>query len=234
MSSGATFRGKISFINQEKQFATIDYLQGSKEKSVNFKTTIEDSGKKPHQFRVGDVVSFQLRLSDRGDKMTPYQIKFLHNESIDLLIQHAAFENRFTGYLKKIDDQYYIKEVDSYIFFPLQLSPWEQHPVATAENQLISFSLVNLDRPNAIAATLFSHVFIPQFKTAEVYYENQTPLKATVSRVTPHSIYVDLFEGAMQGKLPVVGESDKQLQPGDTLEVLISFLSPQKLAIKKV
>ena len=234
MSTDTIYRGKVSFVNQEKQFGTIDYLQGAKEKSVNFKTTESDSGKKPHQFRVGDVVNFQLRLSDRGDKMTACKIKFQHNDAINLFIQRANYENRFTGYLKKVDGQLYIKEVDSYIFFPLQLSPWEQPPVESAENQLISFSLLNLDRPNAIVATLFSHVYIPQYKSAEVFFENITPVKGVVNRVSPYAIYIDLFAGAMQGKLPIGQNSENPAEPGQEIEVIIEFLSPFKLALKKV
>ena len=233
MSTDTIYRGKISYINPEKHFGTIDYLHGTKEKSVNFKTTESDSGKKPHQFRVGDVVNFQLRLSDRGDKMTAHKIKFQHNDAINLFIQRASYENRFTGYLKKVEDQLYIKEVDSYIFFPLQLSPWEHPPVESAENQLIAFSLLNLDRPNAIVATLFSHVYIPQYKSAEVHFENKMPIKGVVSRVSPYAIYIDLFAGAMQGKLPLTENSETPPEVGSEIEVIIEFLSPFKLALKK-
>lgn len=83
-------KGTISFVNYEKNFATIEYLQGMKKKSVNCKTDLESTGRKSHHFRMGDVVSFQLRLSDRGDKMTACNIKYLHNKELDLLIQRAA------------------------------------------------------------------------------------------------------------------------------------------------
>ena len=110
-------KGKISFVNYDKFFATIDYLPSNKVKSVNFKTNATDSSKKAHHYRLGDVVSFQLKLSDRGDKMTAYNVKFIHNTAIDLLIQKAAIENRFSGYLKKIEEDFFVKEWESYIFF---------------------------------------------------------------------------------------------------------------------
>ena len=113
-------RGNISFINHEKKFATIEYLHNNKPKSVNCKTDADGTGKKPHQFRLGDGVSFQLKLSDRGDKMTAHHVKFTHNTAIDLLVQKAAIENRFSGYLKIVGDKYFVKEWDNYILFPLQ------------------------------------------------------------------------------------------------------------------
>lgn len=231
MENDIVYKGKISFINFEKQFATIDYLKGNKQKSVNCRTNSDGLNKKPHQFRMGDVVSFQLRLSDRGDKQAAYNIKYLHNEAVDLLIQKAAIENRFNGYLKKVEDKFFVKEWDSYILFPLQLSPWEKPPVETAENQPISFSLLNLGKPNAIVAELFSHNFTSVYKKALQHFKNEITTEAIVSRITPHAVYVTLFEGEMQGKLASAKEGYKE---GDKTEVKITHLTPYKIAIKEV
>lgn len=227
-------KGIISFVNYEKNFATIEYEAGAKKKSVNCKTGLEQTGRKTHHFRIGDVVSFQLRLSDRGDKMTATDVRFLHNEKLDLLIQKAAIENRFAGYLKKVEDRYFVKEFDSYIFFPLQLSPWEKPPVETAENQAISFRLLNLEKPNAIVAELFSHNYSSVYKKALQYFNNEIDAEAVVTRVTPHGIYLDLFDGGMQAKLPAPGEGQPVPQPGDTLQVRFTHLTPNRVVVKRV
>jgi len=227
-------KGTISFVNYEKNFATIEYEAGAKKKSVNCKTGLEETGRKTQHFRIGDVVSFQLRLSDRGDKMTAYNIKFLHNTRLDLLIQRAAIENRFSGYLKKVEDDYFVKEIDSYIFFPIQLSPWEKPPVETAENQAISFRLLNLEKPNAIVAELFSHNFSPAYKKALQHFKNEIDAEAVVTRVTPHGIYLDLFDGGMQAKLPAPIEGQPVPQPGDSLLVRVTHLTPNRVVVKRV
>lgn len=227
-------KGTISFVNYEKNFATIEYEAGTKKKSVNCKTGLEATGRKTRHFRIGDVVSFQLRLSDRGDKMTAFDVRFLHNEKLDLLIQKAAIENRFAGYLKKVEDRYFLKEFDSYIFFPLQLSPWEKPPAETAENAAISFRLLNLDRPNSIVAELFSHNFSPAYKKAYQHFKNKIEAEAVVTRVSPHAIYLDLFEGGMQAKLPLEKGKEPDLEPGDNLPVMITYLSDTKVVVKRV
>jgi ribosomal protein S1 len=150
------YKGTISFIHHDKQYATIDYEQNAKTKSVNFKTNEKtpadakgDKKKnKPQAFRIGDVVNFQVKLSDRGDKMIAYNIKFLYNTELEKLINKAKIENRFSGYLKIADDDLFVKEWDSYIFFPLKLSKWEKPPAETAFNEAISFKLINLDKPS--------------------------------------------------------------------------------------
>ena len=225
--------GRISFINYEKQFATIDYQHNSKQKAVNFKTT-SGKGKKPHQYRLGDIVRFNLRLSDRGDKMTADDVHYIHNPGLEVLLQKAGTENRFSGYLKVVDGRYFVKEVDSYILFPLQLSPWEMPPADTAENAAISFRLVNIDRPNSIRAELFSHQYIPEYRMAQRHFKDKTPVEAWVSRVSPHAVYLELFTASMHAKLPLDETRTSPLKPGDSVQVMITWLSPDKIAVELV
>jgi hypothetical protein len=227
-------KGTISFVNYEKNFATIEYELGVKRKSVNCKTNPEITGKKVHHFRLGDTVSFQLKLSDRGDKMTAYDVKYLHNTELSLLVQKAAIENRFSGYLKRADNKYFVKEWDSYIFFPLQLSPWEKPPVETAENEAISFKFINPEKPNNLVAELFSHNYIPEYKKAVQHYKNGIAIDASVSRVLPHGIYLDLFGEKMQAKLPFNATTDSHIAPGDVITVLITHLTNTRVVVKRL
>ena len=228
------FKGTISFINYEKHFATIDYLHNNKQKAVNCKTDALDSGKKPHQYKLGDEVSFQLKLSDRGDKMTAYNVKFIHNAAIDLLIQKATIENRFSGYLKKVEDKYFVKEWDSYILFPIQLSPWEKPPVETAANEAISFKLINLDKPNNIQAELFSHNYIPEYKKAVQHFNKKIEIEAIIYKISPHAVYLNLFGDKIQGKLQLTEEEKNQLKEGEKLTVLITHLTGTRIVIERV
>jgi hypothetical protein len=233
MEKEPTYRGKISFINHEKYFATIDYHNGSKQKSVNCKTNAEGAGKKPHQFRLGDVVSFELKLSDRGDKMTATNVKYLHNEAINLLIQKAAIENRFSGYLKKVDDKYFVKEWDSYILFPIQLSPWEVPPVETAENEAINFKLLNLEKPKSVLAELFSHNYIPAYRKALQHFDKKITADAKVIRVSPHAVYLALFNDKIETKLPLDAVADIEIKEGDTLQIKITHLTHNRIVVER-
>lgn len=230
MENESIYKGKVSFIDFDKQFATIEYLRANKQKSITCKLYAEGNSKKPHQFRLGDVVTFLIKLTDRGDRETAYEVKYLHNEAIDLLIQKANIENRFNGYLKKVEDKYFVKEWNTYILFPLQLSPWEKPPVTTAENQAVTFTLLNIDKPNAIVAELFSHNYTPAYKKAAQHCNNKIDTKAIVTRISPHAVYVTLFEGEICAKLKI---TDAPLQIGDELDVLITHLSPYKIVIER-
>lgn len=228
------YKGKISFINYEKQFATIEYSDNNKLKSVNCKTNAADSIKKPHQYRLGDGVNFLLKLSDRGDKMTAYNVKFTHNEAINLLIQKATIENRFAGYLKIVDGKFFVKEWDSYILFPIQLSKWEKEPVETAANEAISFKLLNLEKPNSIVAELFSHNYFPEYKKALQHFNNKIEIAAIVYKVSPHAVYLNLFGDKMQAKLSLTDIEKDTVKEEDIIPVMITHLTSNRIVVKRV
>ena len=234
------YKGTISFVHHDKQYVTIDYEQNGKKKAINCKTDekeqIQSKDKKarrPHQFRIGDEVNFQVKLSDRGDKMIAYDIKFLYNTELEKLLNKAKVENRFSGYLKIADDELFVKEWDSYIFFPLKLSKWENPPAESAFNEAISFKLLNLDKPHAIAAELFSHDFIPEYRKALEHFKNKTPIEATVSKVSPFAVYLDLFHGKIQAKIQLPAEGMEDVKAGDKINVLITYLSSNRIVVER-
>lgn len=234
-------RGTISFVNHDKQYATIDYEHNGKKKSVNCKTDqadqIKQDGKKgtkkPHKFRIGDEVNFQVRRADKGDKMIAYNVKFLYNQELEKLISRAALENRFSGYLKVVDDELFVKEWDSYIFFPLKLSNWENPPAESAFNEAITFKLLNLDKPNAIAAELFSHDFIPEYRKAMELFNTKKPVEAIVTKVSPFAIYLDLFgNNKIQAKIQLPAEGLGEIRAGDKIKVVITYLSSSRIVVE--
>ena len=240
-------RGTISFVNHDKQYATIDYEYNGKKKSVNCKTDqaeqLKPDGKKgtkkSHKFRIGDEVNFQVKRADKGDKMIAYNLKFLYNQELEKLINRAAIENRFSGYLKVVDDELFVKEWDSYIFFQLKLSSWENPPADSAFNEAISFKLLNLGKPHAIVAELFSHDFIPEYRKALELFNNKKTIEATVAKVSPFAIYLDLFgANKMQAKiqLPAAGPDshrEEEVKPGDKIKVMITYLSSSRIVVER-
>ncbi len=231
-------RGTISFVNHDKHYATIDYDENGKKKSVNCKTDKPESNKgskKNFAFRIGDTVDFQVKRSEKGDKMIAFNVKFLYNQELEKLINKSATENRFSGYLKVIDDQLFVKEWESYIFFPLKLSAWENPPAESAFNESISFKLINTDKPHAIGAELFSHDFIPEFREALLHFNNKKPMEVMVSRVSPYAGYLDLFGNSkLMAKIELSGPNEGALKPGDKIKVIITHLSSSRIVVKLV
>ena len=233
--------GRISFVQYEKKFVTIDYVHNGKKKQVNgsIKDEVQQKLKEeklitePHYFREDDQVSFELIRSVRGDKMTADRIIFQYNNSFNNLLNKAKLDNEFAGYLKLVDENYFIKEIGSYHFFPLRLSAWELKPPMNSINEPTYFALENLGNPAKVSAVLLDRKFIPGYSKAMKFFQEKKPLEAEVIKISPHGIYLNLPEVRMQSKLPVKKGEEVTEQIGDKFQVTISFLGPDKFAVKK-
>ncbi len=236
-------KGTITFIHHEKNYASIAYELNGKKKSVNGNISEKEQErlrekkliKKTHRFHIGDEVSFLLVPSAKGDKLVADCIEFLFNNAYTNLIQKAATENRFAGYLKKAGEQWLVKETGSYILFPLTLSPWELPPHESRLNEPVFFKLDNLEKPGAVSASLYKSEFIPEYLKAVKHHKNQTPVSAIVNKVSPYGIFISCFNNKLQAKIAVgkgkQGATIPSLKVGDVVEVSITYISPQKLVV---
>ena len=237
--------GTITFIHHDKNYATIEYIHNGKKKSINGKVDGQEQQKlkekklikKTHAFNIGDEVSFFIVPSIKGDKMVADCIEFRFNNAYTNLIHKAAVENRFVGYLKKVEDAYFVKETGSYILFPLIISPWETLPHESRLNEPVFFKLDNIDKPNNISASFYRSEFIPEYQTALRHFNNKTALTAVVYKVTPFGIFVHLISDKIQAKIPLAKNKNEGVIPdvkiGDSIKVRITYISPVKIVLEK-
>ena len=198
--SNTLLTGNVSFVNHEKKYIIIEYEVNGKKKVVNGSTG-DKLQKTKHVFHIGDTVSFTVGLSGRGDKMVASDIKFLYNNALDVLINKAKTENNFIGYLKIVDDKYYVKEIESYLFFPATISPWQLKPTDEELNEAVTFAL-----------------------------KKQEPIHAEIYKITEYGIYLNLFGNKVQAKISPAAENlPENLKVGDKIHVRISDFSKGKI-----
>ena len=241
-----TVKGQIAFINHEKKYAIVEYEQNGKKKTVtaNIDMKIQKQQKeqnlikKTHHYLQGDVVEFRPKISDRGDRMVAANMQFLYNNALDVLVNKSKNNNRFLGYLKKADDKYFVKEIDSYLFFPVPFSPWQIEPTETELNEQVTFSLENTDKKEKIFAVLSDNNYIPEFHEALKLFRAKTPIEAEIYNITAHGIYMNVLGEKIQAKFPIETEEHRSLadslKPGDKLKVIISYLSKSRIAVDLV
>ena len=227
--------GKIAFINHDKQYAMIEYEEGNKKKTV--RASIDEKAqkemkekkliRKTHHFMVGDIVSFQVKLSDRGDRMVAMGMEFLYNNALDVLINKSLLSNKFIGYLKLVDDKYFVKEIDSYLFFPVPFSPWQIVPAELDLNEQVTFSLENIEKKEKIFASLFNNNYIPEFEQAVKLFKAKTVIAAQIYKISPHSIYLNIIGNKIQSKI----DFEEGVQINDTINIVISYLGKNKIAV---
>jgi hypothetical protein len=234
--SNTILQGSVSFVNHEKKYVMIEYEVNGKKKVINglvddqTQLQLKKAGviRKTHVFHIGDKVNFTAGLSDRGDKMTATNIQYLYNTALDALINKAKTENNFIGYLKIIDSKYFVKEIDSYLFFPVPLSPWQIRPEENELNEAVTFMLENLDKKDKITAKLFDNKYIPEFYTAVKLHKTNAAVEALVYKISPHGIYVNLVNDKIQAKIPF----KEGVKVNDRISVKIVYLSPARIIIE--
>ena len=232
--SNLLLTGNVSFVNHEKKYIIIEYEVNGKKKVVNGSTDKKNL-KINHVFHIGDTVSFTVGLSGRGDKMVASDIKFLYNNALDVLINKAKIENNFTGYLKIVDDKYFVKEIDSYLFFPVITSPWQVKPSDEELNEAVTFALDNLEKKEKITASLFTLKFIPEYYSAERALKKNEAITAEIYKITEYGIYLNLFGEKVQAKiLPAVENLPANLKVGDKINVRITYFSKTKIVVEPV
>lgn len=230
-------QGKITFINHEKKYAMIEYEEGNKKKAVRASVDEKEQNilkekkaiKKTHHFMMGDVVSFRVKLSPRGDRMLATEMEFLYNNALDLLIEKSRISNKFIGYLKIADDKYFVKEIESYLFFPVPYSPMQQLPTDEELNEQVTFSLENTDKKEKIFAVLFNNRYIPEFEEAVKLFKSKTPADAVVAKVMPHGITLNIIGDKIKAKIPF----EENVQVGDIVRIIITHLGKDKIAVRR-
>jgi hypothetical protein len=232
--SNTIHKGQVSFVNHEKKYIIIEYEQTGKKKVVNGSVAEKDL-KKKHVFHIGDTVSFTVGLSGRGDRMVATNIQFMYNNALDVLINKARTENNFIGYLKIVDDKYFVKEIDSYLFFPVLISSWQLKPTEAELNEAVTFALDNLDKKEKITASLFTQKFIPEYYSAERAFKKQEIVEAEVYKISPHGIYLNVFGDKVQAKVsPKAPDLPTEIKVGDKLKMRITYFSKMKIVVEPV
>ena len=234
--------GNVTFVNHEKKYIIIEYEENGRKKVVNGSVDEKQQQKwidkklikKKHLFHIGDTVSFTAGLSDRGDRMTASNIQYLYNTALDVLINKAYTENNFIGYLKVIDDKYFVKEIESYLFFPAPLSPWQIKPTEAELNEAVTFALENLDKKDKITASLFTQKFIPEYYSAERAFKKNEATEAEVYKITEYGIYLNVFGDKLQAKISPEPKVPADLKVGDKIKVRITYFSKMKIVAEPV
>ncbi|MEP7163189.1 MAG: hypothetical protein ABI741_00770 [Ferruginibacter sp.] len=245
--SDKSIQGKITFIHHEKNRAVIEYMENGKKRTIQADISTKEQQrlkelkiiKKIHRFLMGDQVTFVIKKTGaNGSQQYASNLQYQYNTALELLINKAAIENKFLGYIKVTDGNYFIKEIDSYLFFPLTVSPYEIAPTEKEAAEPVYFKFENIEKPDKITAGLYNHNYIPEFLAAIQYFKKQTVIDATVNKITPFGIHLNLVNDQLQAKLDIDESLAKQIadhsiQVSSVIPVKIRHLSPLKIVVEK-
>lgn len=155
--------GYISYINNAGHYGFIDSPDLNNDHIFFHTSNCIKSYK--HIYK-GDKVSFEFNHVDDHESGAK-EISFLKNASLDGLKSDFENGNSLKGFLKKIDDKYYVKDRDTYIFIRLIVASYEINLNEVYEdnlNKLIDYKIFSFTSKNKIRAININRQYLPDCK----------------------------------------------------------------------
>ncbi|MEO7044916.1 MAG: hypothetical protein ABI091_06380 [Ferruginibacter sp.] len=189
-----------------------------------------------HKFRSGDEIEFKIKPDSKHGQIA-YNLCFIKNTRRDNLIQEAKELNILKGYLKKIENTFFVKHLSTYLFIPIKISEWETDIGATYEdrlNQLVLFELKNIDKPYIISAILIDRVFKPEYTIINELNSLDQSTFASITGSNTNGFFSSILEGSVEAFISIKMNEEyfknHTLKKGDVVEakLIIKHLSPDK------
>lgn len=207
--------GFVSYMNTKGYYGFID----SPELAIDhiFFHTINCDKSYTHLYK-GDKVSFDLD-ADGPKGNQAINISFLQNASLDGLRKDFEKGTILKGFLKKINDKYYVKDCDTYILIRLVIAKYEMNTEEVYEeniNKLIDYKIIALTDKNKILAVNVNRQFSPASK---LLLEGNATV-GTVIGAVKGGYTVKVYDNVI-GFLPnsFVLKSKRELVDGESVEV---------------
>lgn len=131
MDPDTVYKGIVTFFSVERHFGFIDseiqedlffFIDVTKMRKMKPE---EKQGQQTFYIR-GDEVYFKIKPAINGRTgIEACDIRYIRNEKVDELLGLIREQKLLTGYIKKLDSGYFIKDKQTYLFIPLHISFWE-------------------------------------------------------------------------------------------------------------
>lgn len=194
--------------------------------------------KNSHKFRSGDEVEFKVKL-DSKSRQVAYDLTFIKNLKRNEVIEEAKELNLLKGYLKKVEGLFYVKHLNTYLTIPINISNWETDIDLIYEariNQVVTFELVNIDKPFKMSAVLTDRIFKQELTIINEFKNLGTTTYATITGHNEKGYFTTLLDGTVKAFISYQVQDNHfekiTLVKGDLVEVKVNYVSPENEQVK--
>lgn len=185
---------------------------------------LRERGLGTHFCSFGDIVQFKLKPSQQfSDKLEAYDLIFLGNDLRERLLEISEDNPIIEGYLKQIGDDYFVKELETYLFIPIKMIYGEinfQEVYTKNLNQLVQFSLNEVKRIDKITAYLVNRQIDEKYQFIYKLKETKELIEVTVTGKNAagfFATYNNIFDCFILGKKV----DHLNLKKGDTFKATV-------------
>ena len=224
--------GFIESKDQESFFFTFDYAA-----QIKRKRNVEIP--RIHKFSSGDEVEFKLKASLKdGKEFIAYDVKFIKNIRRQKLVDESTSRGILYGYLKKIDQKYFVKHDNTYVLVKVYISDWEidlEKVYSERIDKLVNFRMLHSHRLDKLSAILTDRKYCKQYTELLDLITLDNTTFAFITGKNTFGLFATLFNGSLQAFIPLSKqmpleeiEKIQQIGIGDYVDVKIKFLNTNK------
>lgn len=158
--------GYITYYNSLLKFGFVDCPELNYYDIYFYKADLNKSYKNIY---ASDFVEFELNIMSNENQPTASDIKFVRNRTLEYL--HEDFSNKKLkrGFLKKIGDNYYVKDYETHLYIKLRISKYEIDLFKCYETKLnteINYQIIVFSNKNKIRAINIDRLFCEEYMSA--------------------------------------------------------------------
>jgi ribosomal protein S1 len=195
--------GVVTYYNNRKHFGFIEdednnsryfFIDIVQSKAKNKELKQLKQTKIKTKFHEGDEVNYKLRLVN--DKEEVYDIEYIRNTKRQSILNEAIEKQILLGYLKQIDDKFFVKHIPTYIFIPLKILPVEidiEEIYSQRINQIIQFKLERTEEIDRLSAYLVDRKFDYRYDELKRAYYNDEPVTGQIVRKVKGGMIVEIY-----------------------------------------
>jgi DNA-directed RNA polymerase subunit E'/Rpb7 len=208
--SSEIYTGIVTYYNTRKYFG---FIKGEENGSCYFYIDINQTKAKNEElmklkqsrirtiFFEWDEVNYKVRTVN--GKKEAYDIEYLGNAKRQAIIDEAIEKQTLSGYLKHIDDKYFVKHIPTYIFIPLTILPVEtdiEETYSKRNNQLVQFKIEKPGKIDKISAYLADRKINPVYGELKKAYDNDELVTGKITKQVKGGLIVEF--GGIETFLP--------------------------------
>lgn len=191
MDITSIYKGTVTYFSPERHFG---FLDAEFQESIFFfvdSIQLKDLSKKERKqvkskFVKGDEVLFKLKPSDKSETaFEAYDLQFIKNEKVAQLYELIDVDKPVSGFLKKIGDEYFVKDKTTYLFIPLMVSKWEENIEEIYEqriNKPVLYTVTSKPlKADNLKAVLCDRVYTDVYHQLNDYKENNVYISAKIT-----------------------------------------------------
>jgi cold shock CspA family protein len=242
MNLSKTYQGIITYYSNEKSFGFIDteiqegiffyndtsYLRGISRKEL----------KEIHRFQIGDEVTFSVRNSTRGYEA--YNLQFIKNQKIETLCNLINEKKELPGFLKKIGNNFFVKDKETYLFIRIKISIWETALDKIYESRINEPVFYSVSRKHEnihkMHAYLVDRLFDESYYILQTYKDAGLQTNAIITGKNKNGYFITLLDNRVSAFLNFkeLENENVNLKKHDKIKVMINDLTDARVGIKIV